>query len=50
MSQIIFNLRKDNKPKASTTSGKTASGKSRNLKTLSDKIYNMNSITKNKIK
>ncbi|MCX6336682.1 MAG: hypothetical protein NT153_05250 [Bacteroidetes bacterium] len=39
MSYKIFTLRKNNKPKGSTTSGKSASGKSRNLKTLTDKIY-----------
>jgi hypothetical protein len=39
MNKVIFKLRNDNKPKKSTTSGKTASGKSRNLKSLSDKIY-----------
>ena len=47
MSQIIFSRRKDNKPKSSTSSGKTASGKSRNLKSLGNKIYKP--ISKNKL-
>jgi len=42
MSNIIFKLRKDNKPKASTSSGKSAAGKSRNLKSLADKIFSQN--------
>jgi len=39
MSQKIYSRRKDNKPKASTTSGIAAAGKCRNSKTLTKKIY-----------
>jgi|LauGreDrversion4_2_1035121.scaffolds.fasta_scaffold467571_3 hypothetical protein len=38
MSQLIYNRRRDNKPKASTTSGIAAAGKSRDSKTLTKKI------------
>jgi hypothetical protein len=38
MSQLIYNRRKDNKPKASTTSGIAAAGKPRDSKTLTKKI------------
>ncbi len=38
MSQLIYNRRRDNKPKASTTSGIAAAGKPRDSKILTKKI------------